>query len=143
MPGTVALKKPEKKKQYAALPWRHSGSGREVLLISSRETGRWVIPKGWPIRGLSPSQTAAREAFEEAGLGGQVSKKPIGKFEYGKRLQNGSVVPCKVEVYALEQMIQHPEWPEQGQRTLKWFSVPEAANAVQEPELKDIIRKFA
>lgn len=136
------MKKPGTKKQYAALPWRYSGAGREVLLISSRDTGRWVIPKGWPIKGLTPAQTAAREAYEEAGLGGQVSKKPIGAFEYGKRLNNGKVLPTKVEVFALEQMVQHRDWPEQGQRTLRWFSVPEAAEAVEEPELKDIIRKL-
>jgi 8-oxo-dGTP pyrophosphatase MutT (NUDIX family) len=134
MPGT--------KKQYAALAWRHSGAGREVLLISSRDTGRWVIPKGWPIKGLTPSQAAAREAYEEAGLGGQVSKKPIGRFEYDKKMDNGSLLPCKVEVFSLEQMIQHPTWPEQGQRRLQWFPVTEAANAVQEPELKKIIRKL-
>jgi 8-oxo-dGTP pyrophosphatase MutT (NUDIX family) len=139
---TGAVKKPGQKKQYAALAWRYAGGNREVLLISSRDTGRWVIPKGWPIKGLSPAQTAAREAYEEAGLGGQVSKKPIGNFEYPKRLNNGSVLPCKVEVFAFEQMVQHPSWPEQGQRQLQWFSVPEAANAVQEPELKEIIRKL-
>lgn len=136
------MKKPGTKKQYAALPWRHTGAGREVLLISSRDTGRWVIPKGWPIKGLTPAETAAREAYEEAGLGGQVSKKPIGEFEYGKRLNNGKVQPTKVEVFAFEQMVQHPDWPEQGQRRLQWFSVPEAAEAVEEPELKVIIRRL-
>lgn len=139
---TGSVKKPVTRKQYAALPWRHMGAHREVMLISSRDTGRWVIPKGWPIKGLSPAQTAAREAYEEAGLGGQMSKKPIGEFEYGKRLGNGGVQPCRVEVYALEQMVQHPDWPEQGQRTMKWFSIPEAAEAVDEPDLKNIIRKL-
>ena len=139
---TGAVKKPVKKKQYAALPWRQTGAGREVLLISSRDTGRWVIPKGWPIKGLSPAETAAREAYEEAGLGGQISKKPIGEFEYDKRLKNGTSLPCRVEVFALERMIQHPDWPEQGQRKRQWFSVTEAADAVQEPELKQIIRKL-
>lgn len=139
---TGAVKKPVKKKQYAALPWRLTGAGREVLLISSRDTGRWVIPKGWPIKGLSPAETAAREAYEEAGLGGQISKKPIGEFNYDKRLNDGTSQPCRVEVYALERMIQHREWPEQSQRKRKWFSVPEAAEAVQEPELKQIIRKL-
>ena len=136
------MKKPGTKKQYAALPWRYSGGSREVLLISSRDTGRWVIPKGWPIKGLSPAETAAREAYEEAGLGGQVSKKPIGEFGYEKRLSGGKVQPTRVEVFALEQMVQHPDWPEQGQRRLQWFSVTEAADAVDEPELKDIIRKL-
>ena len=139
---TGAVKKPGTKTQYAALPWRYSGPRREILLISSRDTGRWVIPKGWPIKGLTPAETAAREAYEEAGLGGQVSKKPIGEFEYGKRLDDGKVLPTRVEVFALEQMVQHRDWPEQGQRRLQWFSVPEAADAVDEPELKDIIRKL-
>ncbi len=142
MVGTVVVKKPESKTQYAALPWRHSGAGREIMLISSRDTGRWVIPKGWPKRGLSPSETAAREAFEEAGIGGQISKKPIGRFQYPKKLQDGKVQTCKVEVFAFEQMVQHPSWPEQGQRKLRWFSPEEAANAVEEPELKELIRKF-
>ncbi|MEI8177248.1 NUDIX hydrolase [Aestuariivirga sp.] len=136
------MKKPATNKQYAALPWRYSGGSREVLLISSRDTGRWVIPKGWPIRGLSPAETAAREAYEEAGLGGMVSKKPIGEFEYGKRLDNGAVLATRVEVFALEQMVQHKDWPEKGQRRLQWFSVPEAAEAVEEPELKVIISKL-
>lgn len=139
---TSDVKKPARNKQYAALPWRQNGGAREVLLISSRDTGRWVIPKGWPIKGLSPAETAAREAYEEAGLGGQISKKPIGEFHYDKRMKDGTIRPCRVEVFALEKMIQHPEWPEQGQRTLQWFSVPEAAEAVREPELKQIIRKL-
>ena len=142
MSGTVALKKSEKKTQYGALPWRYAGGTVEVMLISSRDTGRWVIPKGWPIKGLSPDQSAAREAYEEAGLGGQISKRPIGVFDYPKRLDGGKVTSCRVEVYALEQMVQHSTWPEQGQRKLQWFSLPEAANAVQEPQLKDIIRKL-
>jgi len=136
------VKKPATKTQYAALPWRHSGGAREVLLISSRDTGRWVIPKGWPIRGLSPAESAAREAYEEAGVGGQIGKRPIGAFEYPKKLDSGKTQTCKVEVFALEQMIQHPTWPEQGQRKLQWFSLTEAVSAVQEPQLKDIIRKL-
>jgi 8-oxo-dGTP pyrophosphatase MutT (NUDIX family) len=137
------VKKPANLKQYAALPWRQNGAGVEVLLISSRDTGRWVIPKGWPIKGLSPAETAAREAYEEAGLGGQISKKPIGEFHYGKRMKDGTISPCRVDVFSLEKMIQHPEWPEQGQRTLRWFTAAEAAEAVEEPELQQIIRKLA
>lgn len=135
------MKKPGQRIQYAALAWRYRGEGREVLLITSRDTGRWVIPKGWPIKGLSPAESAAREAFEEAGIGGQIAKKPIGEYEYGKRLSDG-VAPCKVEVFALEQMIQHQAWPEQGQRKMRWLPAEDAAEAVQEPGLKDIIRKL-
>ena len=131
-----------KKKQVAALPWRHSGTGIEVMLISSRETRRWVIPKGWPVAGLSPPEAAAREAYEEAGIGGQMSRKPIGSFDYDKRLNDGSTQRCEVTVFGLEQMIQHPDWPEQGQRQVRWFPVPDAAHAVQEPGLRDIIRRL-
>jgi 8-oxo-dGTP pyrophosphatase MutT (NUDIX family) len=130
------------RKQFGALPWRFTGQGIEVLLITSRETRRWVIPKGWPIPGLTPPQAAAREAFEEAGVGGQVSKKPLGQFEYDKRLGNGQTQRCEVTVYGLEQMIQHPQWPEQSERQTKWFPVPEAANAVQEAGLAKIIRRL-
>ena len=136
------MRKPAPNIQYAALPWRHRGAGREVLLISSRDSGRWVIPKGWPILGLSPAESAAREAYEEAGVGGQMTKNPIGEFEYSKKLGDGKTQNCKVEVFALEQMIQHSSWPEQGQRELQWFSLPVAVNAVQEPELKNIIRRL-
>lgn len=116
---------------------------REVLLISSRDTGRWVIPKGWPIRGLSPANPRrARPTERKAGVGGQIGKRPIGVFEYPKKLDSGKTQTCKVEVFALEQMIQHPTWPEQGQRKLQWFSLTEAVSAVQEPQLKDIIRKL-
>lgn len=130
------------RQQYAALPWRPGAAGPEVLLISSRDTGRWVIPKGWPIKGLSAAQTAAREAYEEAGLGGLVSKKPIGEFAYGKRLEDGTVQPTKVKVFALERMVQHLDWPEKGQRRMQWFTLTEAAEAVEEPDLKKIILKF-
>ena len=128
--------------QYGAICWRMHRGKVEVLLITSRDTGRWVIPKGWPIRGLSPAESAAREAYEEAGVGGQIGKRPIGVFEYPKKLDSGKTQTCKVEVFALEQMIQHPTWPEQGQRKLQWFSLTEAVSAVQEPQLKDIIRKL-
>ena len=88
---TGAVKKPGTKKQYAALPWRYAGSGREVLLISSRDTGRWVIPKGWPISDLDPSASAAREAWEEAGVRGKTETEPMGLYSYDKVLGPDSV----------------------------------------------------
>lgn len=126
--------------QYGALPWRHSGAGIEVLLISSRETKRWVIPKGWPISALSPADSAAREAFEEAGIGGQTGRKPIGNYTYEKRLKNGTTQMLKVQVFALEVMVQHPTWPEQGERTLLWSPKDHAADLVVEAELAALIR---
>ena len=139
-------KKPKKQKcrsQYGALPFRHADGGRvEVLLITSRETRRWVIPKGWPIKGLSPAASAAREALEEAGIEGAVSERPLGSFQYKKRLRDGSSVACEVEVFPLEVKGQRERWPEQGERDSKWFGINEAAAAVAEPELARMMRSF-
>src|SRR5271170_8084788 len=88
--------------QYAALPYRLSSRDRtEFLLITSRETRRWIIPKGWPQKGRAPHRSAAREAFEEAGVRGKVGKRSIGTFSYGKRRKNGDVVLCTVRVFPL------------------------------------------
>jgi 8-oxo-dGTP pyrophosphatase MutT (NUDIX family) len=128
--------------QYACLPFRERGDGSiEVMLITSRGTRRWVIPKGWPMKGRKPHVSAAREALEEAGLVGEVGKAPIGSYRYSKRLKSGEVVPCQVEVFPLEVKSQRKRWPEKGQRSLRWFHPAEAAAAVGEPELKDIIRR--
>ena len=75
--------------QVAALCWRRSGKGLKILLITSRDTGRWVIPKGWPMRNRSNAQAAAREAYEEAGLRGDVSERSVGIYTYLKALATG------------------------------------------------------
>ncbi len=129
----------------AALPWRApAGSdGLEILLVSSRETRRWVIPKGWPMKGKTNPSAAAQEAFEEAGLDGRIETKPIGEYPYLKRLKSGAARRVTVDVYPLEVTGEHAIWPEKGQRTLRWMSPVEAALAVQEPELRDLIARFA
>ncbi len=109
------------------------------MLVTSRETGRWVIPKGWPISGLTPQNSAAREAIEEAGVLGQISDQPIGTYHYDKRLADGSSMLCAVEVFLLKVEQQLASWPEQTQRQTRWFSVLDAAGAVHEPELSIII----
>src|SRR3954454_8786408 len=88
--------------QFAALPWPSDGGRHEVLLITSRETRRWVIPKGWPIKGKSSAKSAAREAFEEAGVTGKLKKTPIGAYAYDKRLKNGRLQHVRVTVFSLE-----------------------------------------
>ncbi len=128
--------------QYAALPYRLD-DGLEVLLITSRETGRWVLPKGWPMKGKKAHEAAAREAFEEAGVRGKVGKSAVGRYNYGKRLSDGCVVGCVVEVYPLAVGRQMSSWPEQDQRTLGWYSPDDAAQLVEEPELADLITAFA
>src|SRR5262245_20966091 len=98
--------------QFAALPWRIDDSGRrQVLLLTSRETHRWVIPKGWPIKGRKPAEVAAQEAYEEAGLiGVLIGKRPIGNYFYEKRLRSGAVL-CEVEVFLFRVERQLDDWP--------------------------------
>jgi 8-oxo-dGTP pyrophosphatase MutT (NUDIX family) len=110
------------------------------MLLTSRGTGRWLIPKGWPMPGLKPAEAAAREAYEEGGLVGQIRELPIGSYRYDKQLSDGSHVECLVEVYALEVERQLESWPEQDQRRTRWFDLDRAAESVLEPELGAIIR---
>jgi len=128
--------------QYGALPYRRrAGGGIEVLLITSRETRRWIIPKGWPAQGLTPHDSAKNEAMEESGAVGRIGERSIGSYHYTK-LVAGGAVRCKVEVFALEVEEQLSSWPEEGQRDIRWFEPQEAGEAVQEPELSAIIRNF-
>lgn len=112
------------------------------MLVSSRETGRWVLPKGWPMKGIKPHKTAAREALEEAGILGKVAKSPLGGYSYAKRLENGSLQICQVQVFAFEVERERNSWLEKHERTRKWFAVAAAAAAVEEPELREAILKF-
>lgn len=123
------------RQQCAALPLsRHNGDVR-ILLITSRETRRWVVPKGWVGKRCSPAHQAAREAYEEAGIRGRIGQVPLGRYGYAKRLSNGASIPCEVEVYPLEVEALLDHWPEQAERERRWFSPAEAAAAVQESEL--------
>ena len=131
------------KVQYAALPWRRLEDGRaEILLISSRETRRWVIPKGWPIKGLASNMTAMREAYEEAGIEGYPSMAPLGAYGYLKRLRSGREKFVTVDVYALQVTVENVDWPEKHEREKRWVSIAEAATLVDEPELRMIIAGF-
>jgi 8-oxo-dGTP pyrophosphatase MutT (NUDIX family) len=128
--------------QYGALCWRPGADGVEVLLITSRDTGRWVIPKGWPMPGLAPEAAAAQEAWEEAGVDGQINPLCIGRFGYQKCLSVDATVPCAVTVYGMRVARLAKAFPEAKERQRKWFSLPEAATLVAEPELALIIADF-
>lgn len=134
----------EPRVQSAALPWRLTPAGAvEVLLVTSRETRRWVAPKGWPIKGLKSFQAAAREAFEEAGVEGEIGKKRIGVYHYDKRLRSGRLQKVRVAVYPLKVVTERDAWPEAGQREKLWIAPRSAAELVHEPELAAILRAFA
>ena len=66
--------------QVGALIVRRRRGSCEVMLITSRDTGRWIVPKGWPMRGKPDDEAAAQEAFEEAGVEGEISRDPVGSF---------------------------------------------------------------
>lgn len=128
--------------QAAALPWRLGGNGIEIMLITSRGTGRWVLPKGWPERREELHDAAAREAAEEAGVRGSVARNPIGSFYYSKDIPDGLQLRCEVHVYALEVDKVADKWPERRQRTREWHTPEEAAELVHEPDLAELIRQF-
>jgi len=133
----------EPRAQFAALPWRRNAGGEiEVLLITSRETRRWVIPKGWPIKGKSSAKSAAQEAFEEAGVRGKVAKKPFGSYAYDKRLKNGRLQHVRVAVFPLQVDYEAEVYLEAGQREKLWLAPAEAARQVDEPELMVLLATF-
>ncbi len=136
-------KAPAKRVQYAALPYRRKGkAATEVLLVTSRETGRWIIPKGWPLKGKPPHEAAEREAREEAGVVGKINRRPIGSFSYDKRLKSGKIVVCEVQVFALKVKRQEESWPEKGERKIKWLSRTAAAMTVNDRVLGTLIRSL-
>ncbi|MEH3107097.1 MAG: DUF47 family protein [Sphingomonas fennica] len=127
----------------AALPYRAEADGAlAVMLITSRGTGRWVLPKGNPIKGLEPHRAAAHEAWEEAGLVGVACAVPLGSFSYAKHRRDGSVRTATVEVFPLAVTGQQADWPERHERTTRWFAPAEAARLVNEPALQTLIAGF-
>lgn len=146
-PGESPTKSPgtwrKPRSQFGALPFRFDDhGGLEIMLITSRETRRWIIPKGWPMRTLKPHRTAEREAFEEAGLKGKIGKTEVGRYGYEKRLANGMTVPVEVTVFPLKVQARHKRWPEMDQRDGRWFSAEEAATLVEEDGLQELLWSF-
>jgi 8-oxo-dGTP pyrophosphatase MutT (NUDIX family) len=128
--------------QYAALPWRIVGRRLEILLVTSRETRRWVLPKGWPMKGRAPQDAAAQEAYEEAGVTGEVDPTSVGSYRYLKRLKGEEAIPIQVIVFPLEVRSQLDHWKEKNQRQCAWFRYQKSASLVAEPSLKRLIRDF-
>jgi 8-oxo-dGTP pyrophosphatase MutT (NUDIX family) len=137
-----AAPKAQAARQVAALPWRRTDQ-LEIMLVSSRETRRWIIPKGWPMAGRSDSTAAAIEALEEAGLLGAIDEAPFGQFTYSKKPARGKPAPCVVDVFALRVVRQRPRWLEWRERKTMWVPAREAARIVSDPELGALIERFA
>lgn len=130
-------------RQVGALPYRRSGVGDvEFLLITSRETRRFLIPKGWPIRGLKDWDAAALEARQEAGVAGAVEPAPIGSYRYWKRMKS-AFVPIEVVVYPLLVTEELADWRERDQRAREWLGYEQARAIVDEPELVTLMGLLA
>ena len=130
----------EVKQQYGALPWRKGPRGRlQVLLITSRRRGRWIVPKGWPMKDRQPCLVAAMEAFEEAGVIGEVEPSPLGRYDYMKEGSDGSSQRVCVTLFGLAVVGTLTNWPERGQRKRRWFGLAEAAETVDDLSLIPLI----
>jgi 8-oxo-dGTP pyrophosphatase MutT (NUDIX family) len=131
--------------QYGVLPYRFTETNSlEVLLVTTRQTRRWIIPKGWPIKGLKPPKSAARESYEEAGIRGTVGAKSIGVFSYEKGIDaNGGTVPCEVRVFPMIVKRQLDTWPEAHEREARWFESAKALTAIKDKGLRQLIESFA
>lgn len=111
------------------------------MLVTTRETGRWMVAKGWPIKKLGPLGTAIREAYEEAGVRGEGGP-TIGSFEYLKVMRKGPNQICEVEVFSLLVREELEDWPEKAERERRWFSTEDASDAVQEEGLRTILMRL-
>lgn len=129
--------------QVAALCYRGKGEEKEVLLVTSRGTGRWILPKGWPMEGKAAPDAAAQEAWEEAGVKeAKLGHMPVGAFSYEKALDNGVITRCEATVFPLKVKKLADEFPESHERTRKWVAPEKAAKMVDEPGLKRLLRNF-
>lgn len=130
-------------RQVAAVPFRLTSSGEmQVMLITSRSTQRFVVPKGWTMKGKSGCEAAYVEALEEAGVSGRMVEDPAGRYRYWKRLSR-SFVLVDVTVYLLSVEDEHTNWDEDGARQRTWLSPPAAATLIDEPELASLIETLA
>ncbi len=126
--------------QVGVLPWRIRRDGEtRLLLITSRRRGRWIVPKGWPMKGYPPSVAASREAFEEAGIIGDISPVPMTTYRYMKARNDGSEVACRVTVFGMKVRGTLSHWREKGQRQRRWFSLEAAAGTLDDNELAEFL----
>jgi 8-oxo-dGTP pyrophosphatase MutT (NUDIX family) len=130
-------------RQIAAMPLRWKGGEIEVLMVTSRDTGRWVVPKGWTMKDRAPWAAAAVEALEEAGVKGEISRKAFGHYRYDKIMEDGSAQPCKVAVFPMVVERLKSDWKEKDERTRRWFDVEDAAELVDERELAQLLRTLS
>lgn len=128
--------------QCVALCYRMTKDKVQVLLVTSRGTGRWILPKGWPINGKSAAETALQEAWEEAGVKGRARDICLGMYSYGKWMGPDRILPCVGLVYPVQVKSLALKYPEKEERRRKWFSLKKAASKLDEAELAELVRSF-
>jgi len=131
------------RRQFAALPFKVSEGEIHVMLVTSRETGRWILPKGWAEEDLTGPQLAAKEALEEAGIVGKIDAVSVGSYKYLKQMPRGHQVECEVTVFPLVVERLLDEWPERQQRARAWFTLSGAAMVVTDGELVTLLLHLA
>lgn len=142
-----AESKRDARTQFAGLPFRvvtgKKGKRVEVLLVTSRETKRWIIPKGWPMDGMTPAAAAAQEVWEEAGARGIGYEICLGLYSYGKWVSDDLTLPVIVAVFPVRVRTLEDDYPEASERRRKWMSLKKAASKVEERDLRQLIATFS
>ena len=128
--------------QFGALCYRIREGKPQILLITSRNRRRWIIPKGWPSPGLTPAQGALQEAWEEAGVKGKVQDLCLGIYGYTKQMREGPDLPCIVAVFPVRVTKLANDYPEAKERKRQWVSPKRALKQLDEPELREILKGF-
>ncbi|MDB5542188.1 MAG: hydrolase [Devosia sp.] len=137
------MTKSKYRRQVAALPVRRIKGELQVLMITSRRSGRWLIPKGWPMQRRTAAEAAAQEALEEAGVVGKVTSRPRGRYHYIKVFDDQTAAPCMVDVFVMKAVKQRDKWREKNVRKRRWMNLSRAARSAHEHGLADLLRQFA
>lgn len=138
----LGARKGDVRTQFAALCYRVRRGKVQILLITSRRTKRWIVPKGWPMEGKTPAASAGIEAWEEAGVRGTPSDTALGVYTYGKNMGDADELPCVVLLYPMLVKSLAKKFPESGERRRRWVSRKKAAKLVAEDDLARLIVNF-
>jgi 8-oxo-dGTP pyrophosphatase MutT (NUDIX family) len=137
------VSKSKHRKQVAALPVRKVRGELQVLMITSRRSGHWLIPKGWPMERRTAAEAAAQEALEEAGVVGKITSRPRDRYRYLKVFDDQTAAPCMVDVFVLKAAKQREDWREKSVRKRRWMNLSRAAKSAHERGLANLLRRLA
>lgn len=130
--------------QYGVLPWRVGRKGDlRILLVSARARQGWGVPKGWPVEGRAPFMSAALDAFEEAGIVGDIDPRPLTDYRYPRSGEDEAARICRVTLFAMRVRGTLSHWKERGERQRRWFAAAEAADRIEDVELARFVRVLA